>query len=435
MANSILVVEEKITRWLECGEELSENDIKYLSTLLGQPTRKNDVLLTRYNDVFRKLVQKNCVEIDNNTSICIYSWNPRAYVRYFPVALHATGTILLFKKNCRVELVAWPIHRSMDPEVKGVELPLDEKPVEVTKRVDGWQITAYYDKVLDKWMLATRYVLHNMYYERGRLHIENYGEIVNPYVEVADYVARRDGLYDVLKGFEGWTFTFVLEGPEPAIIRPPQPILIEEYMDKYRLLLVAARKPGGELLTTSESGSILGWRTVEVVKTDKTIRELLEDAKHMLDTRSLMVRLAGDKETPLLYELKSEVYPDVMRFIHNYDAKSYMLLATRGISDEVLEIIKDDEVREKARRLEEQVLEVRSVLEELISKSPDKLREYVLSKPELRPLVRDLGKIAETRAYDRVAKKMLALVLTDKSIYEAENIVKELLSDLRNLSS
>ena len=78
--------------------------------------------------------------------------------------------------------------------------------------------------MIERWVFATRYVLHNMYYVKGRLVEEPLDVIANPYVELADAKAREMGLYEAVDRYRGWTFTFVLEGPEPAITRPPYPI-------------------------------------------------------------------------------------------------------------------------------------------------------------------------------------------------------------------
>lgn len=430
--NWIYRIERVMTEWLECGTEPDSQTVRELGEALGQPTKKHEALMARYGDVFRKLIQKNCARVGDQ-EVCIYSWNPRAYIRYFPAALHATGTIVAFRPGCKVELLAYPVHRSYDPEVRGVRLPEGEVPVEVSKRADGWQVTAYYDPILKRWMFATRFVLHNMYYERGRLVVRDYGEIVNPYVEVADALASELGLYDRLKGFEGWTFTFTLVGPEPAITKPPPPILLGDYTKEYRLLLVAARKPDGTLLTVRESGELLRWDTVEIVETGKKLGELAEEAARAVDVRSYMARLGDDPETPPVYELKSRYYQDAMRFKHMYDAKSYAMLCLEGVADRALSLVEDEEVRREAGRLGRLIRELSEYLEEAVPAKHDEMEEYFKQDKLLRSLIGELRKAKSSGSAKRLAKKFVALLLEGKSVLECTELLEKKLNELKSI--
>ena len=430
--NAIYLVEKSLQEWISCWVEPEEADIWKVGEALGQPTRKRDAVIRRYNEVFNRLVQKSCVELGEER-ICIYSWNPRAYVRYFPVSLHATGTILRFKGKCEVEVLAYPTHRTYDPEVRGVQLPLGEEPVEVTERVDGWQITAYYDPVLKRWMFATRYVLHNMYYERGRLVVREYGDIVNPYVEAADAIASELGLYNRLKGREGWTFTFILKGPEPAVTRPPPPILVGDYLNNYRLLLVNARKPDGTLLTVSESGELLGCETVPLLEFKGTLRELLSKVERRINVRSVMARMGDDSEAPATYELKSKYYPEAMRLKHLYDAKSYSVLALNGLHQEALLLVDGQDVRDVMRRMNEQIGILETLLSSMLDEHYERLEEAILGDERLRPLVRDLRRARESGDVRRALKKMVALILEGKSVLEGPRVLDEYIERLRRL--
>jgi len=429
--NTIYFVEKNIQNWISCNVEPSQDEIWKVGELLGQPTRKREVVIKRYSEIFNRLIVKNCVEIGENDKVCIYTWNPRAYIRYFPVTLHATGTILRFKGYCDVDLLAYPIHRSFDPEVKGVTLPTSEVPVETTKRVDGWQVTAYYDPILKRWMFATKYVLHNMYYERGRLVVEEYGNIVNPYVEMADAIASSTGLYEKLKGHEGWTFTFTLVGPEPAITKPPPPILMGDYLDKYKLLLVVARKPNGQLLSVRESGELLDWETVPIIDTKESIGDLAVKAERSLDTRSYMVRLGGDLETPPLYELKSKYYPEAMRFKFLYDAKSYTILATSNLSSEALRLVDDENVKSVIKEIDNYIEIYREVLSRRMREGYDDLETMFTSDNVLRRLVGDLRKARSTGSIDRLLRKLLAVILDGKSVFDAKAVLEEYLNVLK----
>lgn len=416
--NSIHLIEKSLKEWISCNVEPKPEDVWKIGEALGQPTRKREAVIRRYNEVFGRLIQKHCVEVGEG-EVCIYSWSPRAYVRYFPASIDATGTILYFKDKCNVELLAHPIPRSYDPEVRGVRVPWDKTPIEVTERVDGWQVTAYYNPILKRWIFATRYVLHNMYYEKGRLVVREYDEIANPYVEAADTLAEEFGLYDKLKGFEKWTFTFVLKGPEPAITKPPPPMLTGDYRREYSLLLIAARSPKGELLTTRESGELIKWETVPLVEFRGTLKELASKAELSLKTRSLMARIDEISEHPQVYELKSKFYQDAMKFKYLYDAKCYSILALEGLGEEVLKEVDNTEVKSAALK----VLKASKDIEELLSRA---IREYykeleniMVRDEKLRPLIRDLRRARETGSTSRVLKKLIALVLEGKSILEA----------------
>ena len=161
--NSICIVEGFKAR-LDSGYSPDQDEVRYVSSLIGEPAKRVEVFSGRYIDVFTRLLEKKCY-YSGDRALCIYSWNPRMPVRYFPVSLDATGTILLIEGS-EVSPVAYPTHRAHDIEGRGVELLDPEKAgiAEVTARVDGYHITFYYNPLLGRWVPATRYALHNMRY-------------------------------------------------------------------------------------------------------------------------------------------------------------------------------------------------------------------------------------------------------------------------------
>ncbi|RLG80468.1 MAG: hypothetical protein DRO40_11160, partial [Thermoprotei archaeon] len=435
MANTIYLVEKAIDEWLTLGKEPDAREIWEIGKLLGITTKKKDIVLSRYNDVFGKFVSKNCVEV-NGVKECIYSWNPRYYIKYFPVALHATGTVLLFKKPGEINVIAYPLHRAIDYGVKFGEMKLPEStdiPDLVTKRVDGWQITAYYDPILKKWCFATRYVLHNMYYERGKLVVEEFGTTINPFVETAEKIAEAMGLYNKFKGYEGWTFTFVLVGPEPAITKPPYPMPTR--WEEYKLVLIAARKPDGMLLDYSklkdEFSDIL---IVETVKPAK-LEELVKQAESDFTTRSIFAWFIKDKETPLIIELKSKYYPEAMNLKYLGDAKSLMILLSEEMTNKVLELVKNtwiekhisDVIKAYKKLVDKLISTLQSMSVNDIPILASKLEEV---NPKLKGIQSELKKSLRTGNYKRLIKKLTAIISEGKYIDELPETLSKLCSKI-----
>jgi len=431
LTNSIYVVEKTIDEWLTQGKEPDVKEVWNIGRLLGITTKKKDVVLSRYNDVFNKFLLKNCIEVGDIRE-CIYSWNPRYYIKYFPVAIHATGTILLFKKSGEVELVAYPLHRAIDYGVKFGEMKLPEPsdvPDLVTKRIDGWQITAYYDPLLKKWCFATRYVLHNMYYERGRLVIEEFGTTVNPFIETAEKIAENTGLYDKFKGYEGWTFTFVLEGPEPAVTKPPYPIATR--WEEYKLTLIAVRKPDGTLLSLNEvREKFPDIPLVETVKPTK-LEELVKQAEVDLNTRSLFAWFMTDKETPLIIELKSKYYPEAMNLKYLGDTKSLMILLSEDLSGKVKETVKGTWMEKPVEKTIELYGKLTGKLIEILEsisldKIPELASKLIEVEPKLKGIDKEIKKAVKTRNYKRFIKKLTATVMEGKYLEDAPEILEKL---------
>ncbi len=332
MVNYVWRVVSIYEKWANDGE-LSSDEIYEASRLLGTPTRRLDVFIERYSSVFSKLVEERCSETSRGRA-CIYSWSRRAYKRYFPAALDAGGTILGFVDEAvEPQLLCYPLHRAFDLDVRGVSLPAG-RPGFVTPRLDGWQVNLYFDPVLSRWVFATRYVLHNMYFSRGRLYVEEYGEQVNPLVGTADAIARRIGLYARLEEYQGWCFSFMVVGREPAsaMRRLPEP----EEAEDYRLVLLAARRSDGVLIAPLEVGGIaekLGVENIPLMSVGESGgEEVVERARRGLEYPSLFLWYPGrgDDEHPEFYEAKSGYYEEWVSLVYRRDAKALAMLLTSG---------------------------------------------------------------------------------------------------------
>ena len=314
---------------VELGVSSDDPDLVYrVSTLLGAPTRSPQYMRDQYRRVFGRLVAKRCTEVEGG-QVCIYAPQVGEAPRYYPVVLQANGTVIWYGGS--PQLVAYPIHRAMDLGVHGVEMP-GEWPDEVTARIDGWTINFYYDPILGRWIAATRYVLHNMRFVKGRLIAEEYGNVVNPYVETALAVAEATGVLEKLKGREGWTFSFVLHHREvPAALRPPEPSKWD--WENYCLKLIAARAPDGRLLGARESGELLGLETVPILeprRAEEIIREATVSDRH----RSVFLRF-GSGEMPIIIDVKSQYYEYWARYRHLKDGKAAAILAADGYETEL----------------------------------------------------------------------------------------------------
>jgi len=429
MVNYISRVVSVYEAWVS-GRDLSEGEVYEASSLLGSPTRKLEVFLSRFRDVFGRVIEERCCDVVGGR-VCIYSWSRRAFKRYFPVALDAGGTIVYYEGGF-AKLISYPLHRAFDLGVRGVELP-GEKPSLVTPRIDGWQVNLYWDPILGKWMFSTRYVLHNMVFVRGDLRVEDYGLTINPIVSVAETLASRIGLYEKLEGYKGWTFTFMIEGSEPAtwVKGPPELSRVEEY----RLILVAARRPNGELLNPIESLGIAEALGVEGIALRTLELRDLEEVTRSTDYPSVFLWYLhrGDPEHPEIYEVKSEVYEDYVNAVKGLNAKSYIILLTSGsekVVEKLKEAIGESIVAETMQRLEE----LRGALEEAIKTNPDDLRRLLRSKGLKHETITTIVEAVEEGKTGRALRILLSSILEDWKIEDTPLIVANLIEDVKYIA-
>ncbi len=428
--NSICIV-ERFKALLESGYQPDPLEVRDISSLLGEPTKKLEVFNSRYIDVFTRLVQKNCV-YRGGTALCIYSWNPRARVKYFPVALDATGTIVLFEGGVP-QVVAYPTHRAYDVVVGEEVIRRSEevKVDEVTARVDGFQITFYYNPLMKRWVPATRYVLHNMRYVGGRLLTGSLEELINPYARVASFIAERYGLYDKLRGYEGWTFTFILEAPEPAILRPN--VELYRYED-FKLYLLNARKPSGFLLTVLESSKTINIPHVPIeevsISTSEDLERYVNTWSKDLYVRSRFIRYVDvDPFRPYTIEVKSKLYEDAVSVRFSSNPKSLLMLASYGFADEAVNLLVDyRDLREVGRYLCSLFFELRSYLSEALETSV--LKDLVEQLKLPGELLGEVEKAKRTGDVDRLTRKIVASLATD-SIYQTRDKLVEFLNALK----
>ncbi len=420
--NSIFFVEKAMYWAIAKGEDLPEDIIRKCGELLGQPSKKIESVIARYRQVFGRYISKRCTHVSETEEVCIYTTNPRAPFKLMPVTMNATGTVILFREGEPIELLAYPIPKALS-YAKSPGIPAEEYgdiiPREVSLRLDGWQLNAYYNPLLKRWIFSTRYVLHNMYFERGRLIEEPFDTIANPYVYVADKLAEEQNLYQVLDKYRGWTFTFILLGPEPAITHPPYP-LGTDYR-QYRLVPLMARDPTGKLYTWSETASLLESEGPPLIEPRK-LRELYNTVRRSLTIRSYIAFIdRDDPENPLLAELESELYPDAMNVKYLYSAKSVAILTYEDAADRLTEIV-DENLKPRIERLAK-----------LLTMFEDKLRN-VASRPDLPDIAKRLANLVNeitnrrTLSADeviknlergnvrRIAKKISSLVLEEQSI-------------------
>ncbi|MCE4610978.1 MAG: hypothetical protein F7B17_03305 [Desulfurococcales archaeon] len=396
MANLLWEAVSLYERWAS-GEDLGEDEVYRLSSLLGSPTRKLDVALSRYRDVVGRLIEERCSSAPGGGEVCIYTWARWAFKRYFSAALDAGGTVLWKRGDGSVVLLAYPLHRAFDVGVRGVSLPGEPASL-AAPRLDGWQVNAYWDPMLGRWEMATRFVLHNMRFTGRKLTVAVYGERINPVVEAAWAVAERLGLEGRLGGFKGWTLSFMLMHREPAtaLRRLPSKGDVEDL----RLVLLAARKPDGTLLDPLESVEVARSLGVESLGS-MLLKGLEEPGKALEASRSLVSHPAvflwyrDDREHPSIYEVKSQVYEDYVKATRAGDARSLLVLLTSGVG-EVEERLREalgglvDEVKSALGELEDaiksvgdpealrQLLEAAGIQPKLASSAAKALRE----KPE-----------------------------------------------------
>ena len=421
--NWILFVEKSIEEWLFLNKEPTPEEVREVGKALGAPSKKKDYVLSRYGDVFRNLIQKRCVDIEDGLRECIYSWNPRTYIRYFPAALHATGTVLLFKEPGYIELVSYPIPRAMDLGGHGVSIP-SNIPDEITQRIDGWQINFYYDPILKKWVPSTKYVLHNMYYEHRKLIIEEFGKIVNPYCSTAYRIAETSGLLNKFKGYEGWTFTFVLKGPEPAITKPipPDP----ENYEEYELYLIMARRPDGRLLSTKESGELLNYSTIPEIDII-SMEELISKYSKSVNVRSVFARFNTDPETPTIIEIKSQIYPEAMNVKYFSDPKSLLILASEGLSQVGVNLI-----YKGLQSYAERIVKAYEHIEKLITLNLNKPElDKAFIKMELRKFLGELRSARKKNNPKRLVKKLTCSLAEGKTPQEVAEILENIVKGLK----
>lgn len=419
MVNRVYVVEKFVYKVMCEKYDPTIEEIKSIGEILGQPSKKLNVVLDRYKQVFSRYVEKRCVKIDS-MSICIYTWNQKIPFKIFPLSMHLTGTILLFKDEEPKEVLAYPIPKALS-YAKSSEVSEDRYgdiiPREVTERIDGWQLTAYYNPILNRWIFATRYVLHNMYFDRGKLRIENIDDIVNPFVYVADKIAQEEKLYNLLDRFREWTFTLVMQGPEPAITRPPYPLGNDYH--RYKLYMIMARDKNGRLYSWSETNAMINYRTPIHVQ-PKPLSQLYKEIVKKLDTRSYIAYIdTHDLENPFLIELESEVYPEAMNIKYLYDAKSAALLIAEGIQD-LTQLIDLDQ----AKMLQE-MMQLIERLKNILS-SIDKNKAYSAGWEIVRTLneftenvelrVDEISKTISEKNIGRILKKTLSLLLEGRSL-------------------
>ncbi|MEM4769544.1 MAG: hypothetical protein QW205_01685 [Desulfurococcaceae archaeon] len=429
--NYVFLVEDFVYRVDFENYQPSEEEIKRVGEILGQPTKKLNVVMERYWQVFRNYIEKKCASL-GSTSVCLYSWRVNVPFRLFPLALHAHGTIILFENEKPMQVLAFPMNKALSYN-KSPGLPPEEYsekiPREVSARIDGWQLTAYYNPLINRWIFATRYALHNMYYMKGRLVVEPMESIANPYVEIGDRIAEKDGLYERLDKYRGWTFTFVLEGPEPAVTRPPYPIGAD--VEKYKLYVLMARSPDGKLYTWSETRKLVDYNAPPLFE-PKSLKELYEDARRSLIVRSYFAYLeTGDPENPIIAELESDYYPEAMNAKYLNDAKSAAVLVCEDLGEELAKIMGDwranlvVELSRLKRTLEDtfaRLIESRGV-HAVSSAAVNTLREMGVKtvKPE------ELAKALSEGNIKRVVKKLMALLLEGKSLTTREplEVLKE----------
>ena len=60
MVNAVFYVERFAYKALHEGFKPSEEEVRFVGELLGQPTKKIDVVLNRYKQVFKWYIVKRC---------------------------------------------------------------------------------------------------------------------------------------------------------------------------------------------------------------------------------------------------------------------------------------------------------------------------------------------------------------------------------------
>ncbi|MEM1896627.1 MAG: hypothetical protein QXD93_02910, partial [Ignisphaera sp.] len=65
--NRVFIVEKFIYRVKYEKYEPSEDEIRFIGWILGQPTKKLDVIFSRYEQLFNRYVEKRCTKVDGNS--------------------------------------------------------------------------------------------------------------------------------------------------------------------------------------------------------------------------------------------------------------------------------------------------------------------------------------------------------------------------------
>lgn len=411
------------------------DEVKFITSLLGEASKRIDVFRDKYIHVFLRNIDKNCVRVEDG-ELCIYSWRTNVPIRYYPVSLDATGTILLLKES-GINVIAYPTCRTYDVKGRGVAAPdlSKHRVIEVSRRIDGYQITMYYNPVIKRWIPATRYVLHNMRWVRKRLEVSDIDSVVNPYVSVADDIAEEKGLYGKLKGFEGWTFTFVLEAPEPAVVKPN----VELYdASSFKLYLINARRPDGTLLTVTESRRLIDWVSVEVENVtvgEGNFNELVENWRRDLYVRSRFLRFDyGDKYRPFTMEVSSKLYPEAVNVKYYSDPKSIIILASEGFHEESIRLLVEyGDLRRVGKEIVELYREIAAVVSNNISNpAVEELIDELRLGDEIKG---ELIKARKTGSKDRFIKKMVLSLLTNDIRASREKLLETRNAILNKLGS
>ncbi len=431
VSNYLFEVVRVFESWVS-GRDLSEDEIYFASSLLGSPTRRLEVFLRRYRDVVGQVIEERCCDAGGGR-MCIYSWSRRAFKRYFPAALDSGGTIIFYATSVEPALASYPLHRALDLGVRGVEVP-GGSPSFVTPRIDGWQVNLYWDPALGRWAFSTRYALHNMAFVRGELKVEDYGLTINPVVAVAERVSDKMGLWDRLGEFKGWTLTLMVEGPEPAtIVRGPPPM---DYIESYRLILIAAREPDGVLLDPLASSSIADKLGVESIagRILGIGGDIVDYGRSSVEYPSIFLWYLGrgDREHPEIYEVKSELYEDYIKASKAMDAKSFAILLTSE-SETVIGKLKEA----LGEKLVNETLEALMKLEEALKEAmesrerEESLRKTLRRKSVKADVITSTLKSLSEGKHRRALRILIASILEGWHVDDASLIVRGLADDIR----
>ena len=246
-------------------------------------------------------------------------------------------------------------------------------------------------------------------------------------------MAESSGLYERLRGMIGWTFTFVLQAPEPAIVKPN--IELYDYSG-FRLYLVNARSPDGRLLTTRETLALLPWDHVplENVEIDdiRTLRKLVEAWSADIYVRSRFVRyLVPDQVRPYTVEVKSKLYESAMLVRHSSDPRSLIVLASHGIIEGAVDLLADyGNLKAVGREVAELYLALRDVVSGSL-RSPA-LEDLIKEMRLPRELLGELERARRTGDPERFSRK-LAIALSGESLYDTRDRLRAFVDRLRSL--
>ncbi|MEM0457633.1 MAG: hypothetical protein QXD76_01110 [Sulfolobales archaeon] len=410
---------EKVKNLIDSGRDVEESRLRKAGEYLGTPLKRVEVFQSRYNEVFTRFIEKRCSKAYDEYQVCIYSWNRRRAFKSFPVSNYATGTVIIFRGGEPLEVLSTPLPKALD-YIEGSEpVEIDRIPLHVSKRIDGWQVNAYYDKILGRWIFSTRYVLHNMYFQAGRLKIDPYGEISNPIILVADSIAREYDLYNRLERFRGWVFIFSLLGPEPAITSPPYPI--EADVRNYKLYLIAARDSEGVLQPASAVSSRIEWDLYAEEIERKSILDLYREVRNSLTLRSYIAWFENSGLDPLLVEIPSRYYYDAMMVKHLHDAKSAVVLCSESevLCRSVMDLVSDDTPRTSINL----IMDLVRIFEKKLSETKDlervskEIYRFILDLKSVKAVAsEEILKELTSGNIRRLVKKILSIVFEERSL-------------------